>query len=344
MPEFTSPWFFLLLIPLTIITIVALRRRPAAILFSDTQSVKESGGKVAFSWLRACPDLLFFVAGLMIVIALAGPRKGIGLVKERTEGIDIMLVLDVSGSMQTIDIPEKYKTGPEIQRAYDKGDLKNRMEVAKRELEHFVKNRPSDRIGLISFAGLPFTVCPPTLDHDYLTGHLQLLKAGMFDRTAGGTGMASPIAIATNSLKASDSKRRVIVLFTDGANNIEDTITPEQAAELAANYNITIYTVGIGSDRAIVIDSFFGARSVKDEFDEPLLQAIAEKTNGIYMKAADEDRFRDTMEKINKLEKVTIIQPRFTTYKLLFSGFLLAAIILVALAFILEHTVCLRIP
>ena len=206
------------------------------------------------------------------------------------------------------------------------------------------KIRPNDRLGLIAFAGLPFTVCPPTLDHDFLTGHLDILEAGMFSQTAGGTAPASPIAIATNNLKKSDAKRRVMVLFTDGANTVDDVITPAQAAELADDYNVTIYTVGIGSDRALQ-KGFFGRYQMgSSDLDEEILKEIAELTDGLYIKAADQDKFKEAMEQINKLEKTTIIQPEFTTYKELFPKFLILALILGALSFLLEHTFCLRIP
>ena len=342
--EFTNPWFFLLFIPLTMTLLIAVKRRPATISFSDAAHLREAGAKSGFSLIRSFPDLCLFLAGAAMITALAGPRKGIGIVKQRAEGIDIILAIDVSGSMEVIDIPEKYKTNEALQRAFNKGLLPNRINVAKRELKEFVKSRPNDRLGLIAFAGLPFTVCPPTLDHDFLTGHLDMLKAGMFSETAGGTALASPIAIATNNLKKSDAKRRVMVLFTDGANTVDDVITPTQAAELANDYNVTIYTVGIGSERALRKGFFGRYEPAQSDLDESLLKEVAKLTDGLYIKAADEDKFKEAMAQISKLEKTTIIQPEFTTYKSLFPKLIILALILGALSFFLEHTFCLRIP
>ena len=141
MLEFTNPWFFLLFIPLTIVLLIAVKRRPATISFSDSEHLKEAGAKSGFSLVRSFPDLLLFLAGAAMIVALTGPRKGVGIVKQRAEGIDIILAIDVSGSMESIDLPEKYKTNQEIQRAFDKGALPNRIKVAKRELKEFVKNQ-----------------------------------------------------------------------------------------------------------------------------------------------------------------------------------------------------------
>jgi Ca-activated chloride channel family protein len=273
------------------------------------------------------------------------PRKGIDRVKQRADGIDIVLAIDVSGSMQAIDIPDELQTSDQLTEAYQNGKLENRMRVAKEELRKFVNKRPNDRIGLIAFAAKPFTICPPTLDHDFLLGHLQMLKAGMFSRIANGTGLASPIAIATNNLKNSDAKRRVMVLFTDGSNNINTTITPKQAAQLAADYNIIIYTVGIGSSRIIINDMFGNPRVQTDqEFDDQMMKEIAKYCDGIYLKAQDQKAFAKAMEQINKLEKTTIIQNKFTNYKQLHQPLIFSGLILLLLAFLLQQTYCLRIP
>ncbi len=320
-----------------------MRRKPATILFSSTHNLKKSKAHY-FSWRRSLPVFFYFFSGLFLILALTGPKKGVGLIQERSEGIDIILALDVSGSMKSMDIPSKMNSVDEINRALQSGDLKERMDVAKSGLEKFVDARSQDRIGLIAFAGLPFTVCPPTLDHQFLKANLKNLSAGMFSRTAGGTGIASPIAIATNSLKSSTAKRRVMVLFTDGENTVDDIITPIQAADLALNCDITIYTVGIGSNRAIQKGFFGRPEIVNNSFDRQLLQDIAEKTKGIYLGVEDKDSFAEAMEQINKFEKTTIIQPKFTSYKELYPILLVIAIILLAIGFTLEQTYSLRIP
>ncbi len=344
MPELQQPLFLLLILPLIILFIVALRRKIPTLMFSNTEAIKKAGA-THFSYRRNAPLFLVFIATLLFIVALTGPRKGIDKIKQRTDGIDIMLAIDVSGSMEAIDIPAQYDTSEKLSAAYNSGALKNRMEVAKKELENFVSKRPSDRIGLIAFAGQPFTVCPPTLDHSFLTGHLQMLKAGMFSQTAGGTGLASPIAIAVNSLKKSDAKRRVMVLFTDGSNNVDAAITPLQAAKMASDYKITIYTVGIGSGR-VIRKSPFGQPSVQNdqEFDEELMKEIAKNCSGLYLRANDQDDFVEVMNQINTLEKTTIIQSQFTNYNDLFTPLVLAGLILLLLAFLLQNTLSLQIP
>jgi len=344
MPELQQPLYLLLFVPLIIFFIISLKRKPATLSFSNIEVMKQTGAQL-FSWRRQFPNILIFIATSFLIVAMTQPRKGIDKVKQRADGIDIVLAIDVSGSMQAIDIPEKLNTTEELTDAFNSGKLKNRMEVAKDELKKFVKKRPSDRIGLIAFAGKPFTICPPTLDHDFLLGHLQMLKAGMFAQTAGGTGLAAPIAIATNNLKTSDAKRRVLVLFTDGSNNVESTITPQQAAQLASDYNIIIYTIGIGSSRVIVND-LFGQPSVQNdrEFDDRLMKEIAKLCEGEYIPAKDQEAFAKAMDQVNKLEKTTIIQNKFTNYKDLYLPLILIGLVLLLLAFFLQQTYCLRIP
>jgi Ca-activated chloride channel family protein len=344
MPELQTPLYLLLFIPLLLVFFISLKRKPATFKFSNIESMKAAGAH-PFSWRRQLPNTLLLGATSLFIIAMTQPRKGVDKIKQRADGIDIVLAIDVSGSMQAIDIPDKLQTSDQLTKAYQNGKLENRMQVAKEELRKFVNKRPNDRIGLIAFAGKPFTICPPTLDHDFLLGHLQMLKAGMFSRTAGGTGLASPIAIATNNLKNSDAKRRVMVLFTDGSNNIDTTITPKQAALLAADYKIIIYTVGIGSSRIIINDMFGNPQVQTDqEFDDQMMKEIAKCCDGIYLKAQDQEAFAKAMDQVNKLEKTTIIQNKFTNYKQLHLQFILSGLILLLLAFLLQHTYCLRIP
>ena len=344
MPELQHPLYLLLFLPLIIVFVISLKRKPATLSFSNIEAMKQAGAN-PFSWRRQLPNILIFIATGFFIIAMTQPRKGIDKVKQRADGIDIILAIDVSGSMEAIDIPEKLKTTEELTAAFNSGKLKNRMDVAKDELKKFVEKRPSDRIGLIAFAGKPFTICPPTLDHDFLTGHLQMLKAGMFAQTAGGTGLAAPIAIATNNLKTSDAKRRVMVLFTDGSNNVESTITPQQSAQLASDFNIIIYTIGIGSSRVIRND-MFGKPSVQNdrEFDDRLMKEIAKLCEGEYIPARDQDAFVRAMDQVNKLEKTTIIQNQFTNYKDLHLPLILVGLLLLLVAFLLQNTYSLRIP
>ena len=148
--------------------------------------------------------------------------------------------------------------------------------MAKEEIIKFIEKRPNDRIGLVGFANLPYSACPPTLDHGWLIQNMNRLEPGVIGDK---TGIAGPIASAVQRLKNSDSKRRVIVLFTDGSNNVDARVSPRQAAKLAKEFNIIIYTVGIGSNRAYALQrGFFGTQftEVQGEFDEKLLKGYRE--------------------------------------------------------------------
>jgi Ca-activated chloride channel family protein len=234
---------------------------------------------------------------------LARPRHGLEEIRHRAEGIDIMLAIDLSGSMSAYDIPKNVSTQGELEALMKSGALKNRIAIAKAEIRKFIEARPNDRIGLIGFGPLPYAACPPTLDHAWLLAHLDSLDAGII---GDGTGIAGPIASATQRLKASEAKRRIVVLFTDGSNNVNAKVTPRQAAKLASSFDVIVYTVGIGSPNAAVLrDGFFGRQFVQlqDEFDEPLLRDISSTTGGRYYKASDAEGMAQAMSEIDKLEK-----------------------------------------
>ncbi|MEA2013619.1 MAG: VWA domain-containing protein [Verrucomicrobiota bacterium] len=338
-----SPWYILMLIPLLICGILAFRKRPPSIIFSSLKIFK-STGKRTFNRTHI-PLILQIIGIVFLIYALMRPQKGIERFVEKAEGIDIMLLLDVSGSMKAYDVPASIITNDELERAYNSGKLKNRMMVAKNELKKFVERRPNDRIGLIAFSGHPYSVCPPTLDHDFLTGHLKNLESGML---TDGTGIASPVAIGTSQLKDSKSKRKIMVLFTDGENNVDTDITPRQAAKLAKTFDLTLYTVGVGSDRAVFPRrSFFGGTSLQaapNSLDSELLEDMADATGGRFFKAEDSDGFKNVMEEIDKLETTSMEQPRYLSYKERFTSWLLAGMILILLSFLLEYTLTLKIP
>ncbi|MGL4855155.1 MAG: VWA domain-containing protein [Lentisphaeria bacterium] len=344
MPEFSYIYNLIWLLPTVICFIIAIKRRPASLLYSSKKHLDNSGA-VKFSVKRNLPDFLYLISAFFIIIALTGPRYGKGNVIKRSDGIDIMLVFDVSGSMSYTDIPEYITDNNTLNKALKNKTIVPRIDVAKEALLKFIEARPYDRIGLVSFAALPFTICPPTLDHQFLASHLTRIQAGMYDQVAPGTALASPIAIATNSLKSSNAKRRVIVLFTDGANNVSETISPMQAADLAVQYNINIYTIAIGSNQAIIPGrGFFGPSIVRDQYDKSLLKQIAQTSKGMFMQVDDNDSFNEAMNEINLLEKTSVVEQKFTSYQEFFPFFVLCAIIIMAIAFILENTICLRIP
>ncbi len=341
--ELTYPWLLaLLIVPILLVYYYKKWRKEPVIKVSTTQifaAVQRGGVKhlpISF-WV-------YLLASIILVIALARPRFGDERVVIRAEGIDIILALDLSGSMSAIDIPTTITSERELQKALNSGELKNRLEVAKEELTNFVKERPNDRMGLIGFADMAYSIAPPTLDHGWLIEHLKRLSPGVIGNA---TGIAAPLASGTHRLKESKAPRRVIVLFTDGVNNVENRITPTQVAELAKELDVIIHTVGVGSDNAIYpINGFGGTRYQKAplEFNEPMLKEIASTTGGIYFRAADAKGMKQVMEEINQLEKSNFEQPKYVEYREVAPKLAVIALILIILGFIIEHTWKLRLP
>ena len=289
-------------------------------------------------------EYLMLAGAAVLAVALARPRFGDEKVIVRATGIDIIIAIDMSGSMSAYDVPRDITDGGTLKRAIDDGKIVNRLEVAKREIRRFIEARPNDRIGLIGFADLAYSFAPPTLDHAWLISRLEQLSPGMIGDA---TGIASPIGSAVSRLKSSKAPRRVLVLFTDGANTAANRLTPLQAAEVAKEFNVVIHTVGIGSDNAYgLVDDAFGSRFVPagDSFDQKLLLSLAEATGGTYFHAADADGMKAVMDKINELEKTTVEQPRYVEYREYAPLLALIAAGLILLGFALQCTWKLRLP
>lgn len=304
-----------------------------------------SKGKLSRINLRKLvPFLLYSIGGVMLIVALAGPREGMEEIRRRADGIDIMVALDLSGSMRAIDVPPGIRTERELEVAMASGKVKDRLGTAKEEIAKFIEARPNDRIGLIAFAPLPYVVCPPTLDHAWLIANLDRLESGSIGDA---TGIAGPVASAVQRLKDSDSKRSIIVLFTDGANNVNAKITPRQAAKLANTFDITLYTVGIGSRNSVMkLDSMFGSsfQRVEGSFDEKLLQEMADTTGGVYYKAADGESMAKAMAQIDQLEKTSVEQNIIVNWKEFYPLFCWLAIAFLLIGFAYEHALRVSVP
>ncbi|MFA6568060.1 MAG: VWA domain-containing protein [Victivallales bacterium] len=342
--NFAYPLMLLLYIPLIGLLIYALKRKNPTVIISSVKPFASGSGIKRLNLRSDIPLILYAIATAILILALSRPQKGIEELKQRAEGIDIMLVIDVSGSMQAIDIPEKYTGGRDVASAINSGKLKPRIDTAKEEIKKFIEKRPNDRIGLVAFAPLPYVACPPTLDHAWLFAHLERLQPGIIGDS---TGIAGPIASAVNRLKSCDSKRKVVVLFTDGKNNVNAQITPLQAAKLAKTFDIITYTVGIGSKNAFIIqDGFMGRQLVpiKDEFDEKLLKDMADTTGGRYFTASDAEGLQKTMDEIDRLEKTSLEQPRYVDYRELAPPLVTASLIIILLSFMLNSTLLLKVP
>jgi len=264
----------------------------------------------------------------IFILALARPQAGQKEEEIITEGIDIMLTLDTSGSMRAEDFKPK-----------------NRLGAAKEVLEEFIKSRRNDRIGLVVFSRYSFTQCPLTLDYGVLLGLLEKIDIGIIED---GTAIGTAITNAVNRLRDSTVKSKIIILLTDGINNA-GKIDPLTAAKLAKAIGIKIYTIGAGKPGGAlypVEDPIFGKRYVKmdTEIDEVLLKKIANETGGLYFRANDENGLREIYKTIGKLEKTKIETREYANYQELAEFFILPGLILLMLEIILANTVLRKIP
>jgi Ca-activated chloride channel family protein len=331
MTRLATPWV-LVLLPIAGAVVWLLIRR-----------MREGGPRIAFPdarflaalpaspWVRIERMLPWLRGGAIVlaIVALARPQSGAALTTVSSNGVDIVLTLDVSGSMRCED------TRP-----------RSRLAVAKECIGRFVAGRPEDRLGLVAFASVATTRCPLTLDHDMLlrfVEDLDIAPAGE-DRTALGMGLAT----AVNRMRASKAKSKVVVLVTDGRNNTGQ-LGPESAAEAARALGFKVYTIGVGSQGEVpcLVDDPQGGRryvQVQADFDEDLLRKIAETTGGRYFRAADAEGFAKAFTEIDALEKTEIESRVRMLYTEKFTQALLPAGLLLAFELLLAGTRLRRIP
>jgi Ca-activated chloride channel family protein len=297
MIHFASPWYFALLILVPFLWWWEAKKKKPALRYSDITLLPNPG-----FWelvLSRVPLGLYSLALIFGTIALARPQKGRQFEELETRGIDIMLCMDISGSMQAMD--------------FAPGD---RLSVARDRAKEFVAKRRGDRIGLVVFAATSLTQCPLTLDHNIVLDILDRLRFGILeDGTAIGMGLASAVA----RLKDSKAKEKVIILLTDGVNNTGD-IDPLTAAQTAAALGIKVYTIGVGSKGLVpfpVDDPVFGRRFVQVEvdLDTETLRKIADITNGRFFLATDPQALKQIYDEIDQLEPSTFKSRRLTVYQ-----------------------------
>ncbi len=340
MITFAYPLLLLLLVlPLLLaVYFVRFRRRPS-VTVSDAGSFRRCGSirnKMDFC------DWCMVLAVVMTIVAAARPRVGNSRSIVRADGIDIVVALDLSGSMQAIDVPESIKTNRQLIQSSRNGTLKDRLQSAKKAIGEFIDKRPNDRIGIIGFADRAYTFSPPTFDHNWLKDCLARLETNMIGDA---TSIAAPLASGVRRLQNSAAPRRVLVLFTDGANTASSKITPEKAAEIAKENNVAVYTVGIGSDRAVAYSRESGVfLPARADFDAAMLQNIASLTGGTYYHASDAEKMREALSRIDSLEKSSLEAPRFTEYREYFYYPALAAAGLILISAAAWATWKLRLP
>lgn len=285
--EFARPWVLLLVLPMAALLVWRLRMgpEPGALRHSHLRLVPVHGRGPRLAMARLVP-WLGALAVLMLLMALSGPRIAHRSEDVEGEGIDIVLSLDISGSMRSLDF-----------------EPDDRLGAAKNVIRGFVEGRPHDRIGLVVFAQKAFTQCPLTLDHSVLTGFLDEVQIGLIeDGTAIGLGLATAVA----RLRHSDSPSRTIILLTDGANNVP-TLEPETAVEMARSLDVRVYTVAIGKEGLVpfpVDDPIFGrrVRQMENKLDVELLRTIARETGGQMFQATDPAALEKIFETIDELE------------------------------------------
>lgn len=316
-------WLLLLLLPLTWYWYKNRKNEKVAVKISNTQSFKNK--KALMSKVYPLLFVLRAVAYVALVTALARPQSmSHSTSTKTTNGIDIVLAIDVSGSMLARDLKP------------------NRLEALKKVAADFIKERISDRLGIVVYAAEAYTKAPVTSDKNVLLNALHDIK---YDRIIqDGTGIGVGLATAINRLKDSPAKSKVVILMTDGVNN-SGLIDPQMAAEIAKEFDVKVYTIGIGTNGmaempvAIKPNGELEYQRMKVEIDEELMKNIASETGGLYFRATDAKSLETIYEEINQLEKTKIDEQNFVKRNELFRPFVLIALLLLLIEFISRKTI-----
>lgn len=306
---------FLLAIFLIPLFFLIENKRKRGFLFYPSLKLLESESSSKEKLFHYLPIVLKCLALAFCIFALARPQLANVKTEVSSEGVDILLTIDTSGSMKALDFKVE-------------GEEVDRLVAVKKVVKDFIKNRVSDRIGMVVFGDMAYTQTPLTLDYEVLLNFLNQVEIGAAgDATAIGDG----IALSVKRLKDLPGKSKVIILLTDGRSNA-GRITPDKAAEIAAEYGVKIYTIGVGSRGPVPFpeQTFFGIRHilVQLDMDEETLQRIAEKTKGQYFRATDTEALKKIYETIDQLEKVEAKVTHYQEYQELYRYFLVIALVL----------------
>lgn len=337
---FANPWLLLLLLALPLVAYLRGRKGPAAALVFSSTTVLHGLGKAsktrAGQFLRA----LLFLTLALFMVALARPRLGKSLTQVEASGIDIMLVIDVSGSMLIKD----FTVG---------GDPATRVDAVREVTRKFIEERPNDRIGLIAFAGRPYVVSPMTLDHSWLLQNLERLRIGLVED---GTAIGSGIAAAASRLNDKASKSRVLVLLTDGENN-SGKIPPNTAAEALKALKIHLYAIGAGINgvapapvpdrRGGFLTDLSGNLMYQNQpvhFNETGLKEVAKIADGQFFRATDTKSLERIYGDIDKMEKSTVSIKKYQQFRDLFPACIMAGCGLLVAQLLLSQTVWKKLP
>ncbi|ALJ56431.1 von Willebrand factor type A domain protein [Candidatus Xiphinematobacter sp. Idaho Grape] len=328
------PWVLLFLLAVPVLFLLGRKVRSAAqaVQFPSTEIMLalSRGGK---SRARGFLDAITFLAVALLLLAASRPQLERSNIHIQASGVDIMLAFDVSSSMAAEDMTIANKRV-------------SRIEAVKRIAQQFIAERLSDRIGIMAFAGHPFLVSPPTLDHGWLLTNIDRMQAGMMEEDS--TAIGSAIAAAARRLRGHFAKSKVLILLTDGANNA-GCISPLTAAEAARVLGIKIYTIGAGSSGPVpypVLDIFGGTRYRMVKFDSDLdtLKRIAEMTGGQFFRASDSQSLTRIFQKVNRMEKSRAVMTKISSYWDLFPWPVSVALGLLLAEILLSQTVWKRLP
>jgi Ca-activated chloride channel family protein len=278
-------------------------------------------------WMRHVLAMLRMIMITLLIVVLARPQSSNQWEQVTTEGIDVVMCMDVSGSMRAMDFKP------------------NRLEAAKNVGIEFVNARQNDRFGLVVFAGESFTQCPMTTDRAVVINFMKDIDFGVIEE---GTAIGMGLATAVNRIKDSKAKSKVIILLTDGVNNRGD-VGPVTAAELAAGFGIRVYTIGVGSqgNAPMPVQDMFGRTVMQNmpvEIDEDVLKVIAGTTDGSYFRATDNNKLREIYQEIDQLEKTRLDVKQFSKKKEEYFPFLLAALLILLIEILLRYTLFRTIP
>lgn len=332
MIRFLFPHFLWLLALLPLLAFWRGRRGPvAAVQYSSTQTARQVARETrsrAGRWLGA----LNLLALALIIVGLARPQFGRSTHNVQASGIDLMLAVDVSGSMEALD----FKLD---------GQPANRLDVAKSVVAKFIEARPNDRIGIVAFAGAPYLVSPLTLDHDWLLQNLERVQIGAVED---GTAIGSAIAASVNRLRDEAGKSKLVVLLTDGQNNA-GKVTPDTAAQAAQALGVKVYTIGAGVRGEApmpVTDAFGNKRLVmaKVDVDEGTLKKIADETGARFFRATDTESLKNIYGEIDRLEKTTHTLKKFERHSELFGWAIVPALAVLSVGLGLQQTRFRRLP
>ena len=328
--QFEDPWLLLFMLMLPYMAFKGKTKQQATINYS-TIGTLQSIRTAQVDFFSALPLILRILSVMLLILALARPQEGHKSQEILSVGVDIMLALDTSGSMQALDFIKNEKRD-------------TRLAMVKDVVSKFIENRPNDRIGMVVFGSEAYTQCPLTLDQGILQSFLSKLDIGM---AGDSTAIGSAVGIAVKRLKDLESDSKVIILLTDGRNNA-GSLPPVQAAQTAKAFGIKIHTIGVGTHgkAPFLVNSIFGQRYVYQEvdIDENTLKEISKLTGGQYFRATDLESLKSIYKQIDQMEKSEVKVLDHSEYTELFHYFLIPGILLLLTEIILSNSILRRIP